>query len=143
MSGVSGREYMFLFNPDLGAYAYEPADEFEINDIFELVAFPMHPFRYGPVVIEGERGNPSMIARIAPWLTPDKYAENSIEELAALCADCGFCPKSSKDAGALRMQLDAYFIGRAIGEKQAKEPAAADVPQPEPAETLQPEFEEV
>lgn len=133
VGGISGREYMFLFDRDLQSYVYEPKDEFEISDIFDLIAFPAHPWRYAPVLAAGNSASPMSVVQVPPIVTPDKYAEHSLPELLALCADCGFVPQFGDHGDAVRAQLNSYFVGRAVAEKalrSASEVASTPAPQP-------------
>lgn len=127
VGGVSGKEYMFLFDQQLGAYVYAPKDEFEVNDIFDLVAIPFHPFRYAPVVTPEAPKLRERAWTPPPIITPDKYAEHSLDELLALCADIGLVPKRAEDAEAVRMQLHAYFLGRAARAEAERGSAVAVV----------------
>lgn len=120
VGGASGKEYLFLADPDLKAYAYTPQSAEEAEDIFGAIAIPFHPFRYMPVDIVGV-GKAALPGTIPPWIAPDKYKEHTDAELVALARDCGFVPRWPEHPERVRAQLDAYFMGRAIGEKLVKD----------------------
>lgn len=144
VAGLSGKEYLFLFDQERQAYVYEPRDDFEIEDIFGLVALPNFPWRFAPIIADGDGIKPRA-STPPPWITPDKYAEHTLDDLLGLCRDVGLAPKEAHDAAAVRAQLDAYFVGRAVGEKLASgagstvavttEEPPAPAPLPPPPET--------
>ena len=122
VEGLSGREYIFKGNKEYQSFIYEPKElPFEVGDIFNLMTVPNFPWRFEPVLAAGDQGEQNVMpAQIVPWVTPDKYADHLPAELITLAVDCGFSPKQKHDPEAVRAQLDAYFVGRAVGEKTAR-----------------------
>ncbi len=133
--GLSGKEYVFMADAGEQAYIYEPKElPFEVRDIFGVVAQPFFPWRFEPVLVEGEAGDQRVAPfRVTPYVTPDKYENHTLAELLALAEDCGFHARMRHDAEAVRAQLESYFMGRAVGEKAARLGVGANGEVPPPA----------
>ena len=84
------------------------------------MATELRPFRsesdYEAALVDVERlwgvksGTPAYVP--PPLVKKALYAGYGLEDLLALCADCGFAPDNSKDRRAVLAQLDAYYLGR-------------------------------
>lgn len=136
------KDYVFLFNKQVNAYCYAPQDLIEQDDIFNLVSTPNFPWRFSPVLVDSDEpekpGAPLPKFSIPPYITADRYADHTLDELLALAADVGLRVQGAHAPDLVRLQLDAYMVGRAVAEKALSElpkaPAGGLVPflAPEP-----------
>jgi hypothetical protein len=110
--GESGLCYKFCWDNLLQAFVYLPKGNNEIADIFAMMNVPRFPYQMLPILIEGDvkSGTPAYVP--PPLVKKALYAGYGLEDLLALCADCGFAPDNSKDRRAVLAQLDAYYLGR-------------------------------
>jgi hypothetical protein len=112
VTGASGLCYKFTWDKLVGAFVYLPQSNDEISDIFDMLRLPQFPYRFLPVLIEGNVKSATPIFSPPPLVKKELYEKNDMEELVALCADCGFAPDDSGSRRAVLAQLNAYFLGR-------------------------------
>lgn len=117
------RQHLFRWNTEVGAYCNEPPDQAAIDQILELNwTFPQIPWRYSVVWVGGglpaAAGEVPMAkpgsAFIPPFVRQELYASYPLDDLKALCRDCGFpIQGNAEDEHNLKSQLAAYYVGRA------------------------------
>jgi len=132
MGGISGINYRFDWSTAHGSWVYEAKTQVEIDDIIQVNFLPKFPWRFSFIMPDGAApGAPSSsepgaeayrpLPNIAPWVAPSRYASYPAIDLLDLARNCGFTPQGSHtDTLNLRMQLDAYMVGRAFALEESK-----------------------
>ena len=129
VDGLAGLNYLFIWDRIVGGYTYAPKNQQEIDDIFACALINRFPYRFAPVLIDGEQGTTTPRLAPPPLVLHAAYEKMPLEELVTLCADCGFGPADSSNRAMVMAQLDAFYLGRAWtdAEKPSKPAAKAAV----------------
>jgi hypothetical protein len=123
--GASGICYKFLWDQLTNGFTYLPKTNDEITDIFEMLAVPRFPYRFLPILVDGDVKAATPIFSPPPIVAKELYSKHDADELMALCADCGFVPDDAGNRRSVLAQLNSYFLGRA--HQQVEKPAAKPV----------------
>lgn len=133
MGGLSGINYRFDWSDTHSSWVYEAKTQVEIDDIIQVNFIANFPWRFSFImpseIFEAKPAAPGEevehvyrpVPAIAPWVAPTKYASFPAIDLVDLARNCGFTPQGSHtDTNNLRMQLDAYMVGRAFAMEEIK-----------------------
>lgn len=126
----TGKQHVFEWDETLQAYALEPEDQKQSDDICETNWRILNmPYRVAPVwdtVATPERKlpgvkTPEKTYKIPPFVKPELYSQYPVQDLLALCSDAGFQPEGdTTSAGNLRSQLASYYVGRSWAAEEIK-----------------------
>jgi hypothetical protein len=136
LGDTAGRQHIYTWRPEYGAYCYEPKTQEECDSIsasnwqFGNVPWKVAPIydgrapgAMGAGLVPDAAGRPQVAptVKIPPYVARHLYENYPIADLLLLCADSGFTPKGNLESTEnVLWQLDAAYVGRAWAQEEVK-----------------------